>query len=72
MVAKKTTEAYSSLMAHLRSARPSVAPKALEQQLLGEGFSRADIQRAIQLALSNGSVKLDKSMKFEVADLQAA
>lgn len=72
MVAKRTTEAYEALLARLNSAKPSMAPRLLQAQLLADGFSRTDIQRAIQLALSNGSIKLDGALKFEAAELQAA
>lgn len=72
MVAQRTAEAKDALLNILRESHDSVAPGKLRDQLVAKNFSRIDIQKAMHLALNNGLIKLDKSLEFEIVELQAA
>lgn len=72
MVAQRTTQAYQALLTYLNLQNGGIAPRQLQAYLIGQTFSRTDIQRALQLALSNGDIKLDGALKFEATQRQAA
>jgi len=72
MVAQRTTQAYQALLAYLKLQNGGIAPRQLQAHLIDQTFSRNDIQRALQLALSNGDIKLDSALKFEATERQAA